>query len=170
MEEKTFKKYLSVKETVKISKLPLTKLCKRSKIEKVANKFSFHLKEVTMNIETSRITKYSDIYKVEDIEDIDVTVNASVVEKIGRKIPKLEDDEIVVLLATIEKSRLLASTSRYICRKISEDDLVEVSVQILLYSRMDINKLCDVLEDLKYYEIVELYRSLNPVDKIREYM
>ena len=119
-----------------------------------------------MTIETTKVTLKDDVYLIEDIEEINVTVDAELVRDVALR-TELDEESIAVILATIEKNRILSSSLRKICRRIKEGDLVYAIPKLL--TRYTEQALCSAMEDLKYFQICEIMEGSDPVSELRQY-
>lgn len=123
-----------------------------------------------MNIETTIITKELEEFRVENVEDMIIRVNARQVEQIMLSITDVEEDEMVVLLATIQKNRIAeALENRRKKYKKIEDDVANRAIVELLgcYS---VNNLIGIFEEIKYYQIKEILESDSPVRALDKYI
>lgn len=119
-----------------------------------------------MTIETTKVTLKGDVYLITDIEEINVTVDQELARDVALR-TELDEESIAVILATIEKNRILSSSSGRIYRKIKEGDLLYAIPRLL--TRYTEQALCDAMEDLKYFQICEVMEGSDPVAELRKY-
>ena len=122
-----------------------------------------------MNIETSTVTKTQNEFLVENIEDMIIRVNVDQADEIFRKVDGVEEDEIVILLATIKKSRIIESaTKRTVYKKANDEAATKAIIQLLGY--YPIENLISIFEEIKYYQIKQILESNAPIRELEEYL
>lgn len=122
-----------------------------------------------MNIETSTVTKNRNEYWVENVEDMIIKVNATQVEKVLKSVDGVEEDEIVILLATIKKSRIIASITKSTAYKKANDEVATRAI-IQLLGYYPIENLIGIFEEMKYYQIKQVLESENPIRDLELYI
>lgn len=122
-----------------------------------------------MNIETSTIKREKDIYAVENIEGMTIRVNAKQVEEILEHVIGVEEDEAVILLATIKKNRMITTVDKtQVYKKVNSKFATKAIVELL--ARYSISTLISVFEEIKYYQIKEVLESDAPIRKLDKYL
>lgn len=120
-----------------------------------------------MNIETSKISRGLKCFTVENIDGIRVKVENKQVEDILKDV-NIEEKEIVILLATIQETKKLATTKNTRHKKV--DDEVATKAIINLIKNYNIEKLISTFEEIKYYQIKKILESDSPVRELEEYI
>lgn len=121
-----------------------------------------------MIIETTKVTRNTDFIVAEDTEnEMEIAVDTELVDDFEKK-AQIDECEAAVLLATVEKSRMLSSSTTRIDKKIRESDLLDGLC--VLITRFGIQTICDILDTMKYCEIKQIMRSDNPVEELEEYI
>lgn len=122
-----------------------------------------------MNIETTTITKVEDIFLVENVEDMIIRVEARQVQDILENVSDAEEEEIVVLLATIKKNRISTTLSKgRAYRKVDNEVATKAIIKLLNYIVID--TLISIFEEIKYYQIKEILEADNPIKMFEEYV
>lgn len=122
-----------------------------------------------MNIETTTITKEKEEIRVENVEDMIIRVSTAQVNAIVDAVDNVQEDEVVILLATIKKNRIstvLSKGTEY--RKV--DDSIATEAIIKLLGCFVIDTLISIFEEIKYYQIKEILESDSPVSALDEYI
>ena len=118
-----------------------------------------------MNIETSQIEEKRIKYVVTE-EDIKIEVSKELVEKIASRVPNVDVDEVIMLIATIEKSRILVIAKPHRTTKIKEEKIEAGLIKLL--QEYAAENLAELLEEMKYYEIQEVFEYGNPSEILQE--
>lgn len=131
-----------------------------------------------MNIETCKISENATTIIVIDTDaNMKMKVSQENVRRILDKLPKAEPQEIAIVLATVEKSRIAANPEREITsvlgkyrgmRRIDDDNLCEGLTSLL--REYDAEILSEIFENLKYFEISKILKSDTPNKEIRNYI
>lgn len=122
-----------------------------------------------MNIETSTIKRVKDRYAVENIEGMTIRVSAKQVEEIFENVSDVEENEVVILLATIKKNRIITTTDKsknY--AKINGELATKAIIELL--GCYPISTLISIFEEIKYYQIKEILESDAPIRKLDKYL
>lgn len=122
-----------------------------------------------MNIETSTIKKRRKSFQVTNVEDMYIVVDAKQVEEILEHVIGVEEDEVVILLATIKKNRIAVSLSGDEKYEKADDELATRAI-IELLGCYPITTLISIFEEIKYYQIKEILESDAPIRMIDEYL
>jgi len=138
-------------------------------MKNVTHKYVFIIGGSSMNIETSTITKKGQNFLVTDIEDMYIRVDANQVAEIFEKVDGVEQDEIVILLATIKKSRIIISASKgHMYKKASDEAATRAIIELLAYYPID--NLIGIFGEIKYYQIKKVLESDSPIRELDEYI
>lgn len=131
-----------------------------------------------MNIDTCKIRENATTITVIDTDaNMKMNVSQENVRRILDKLPKAEPQEIAIVLATVEKSRIAANPEREITsvlgkyrgmRRIDDDNLCEGLTSLL--REYDAEILSEIFENLKYFEISKILKSDAPNKEIRNYI
>lgn len=122
-----------------------------------------------MNIETTTITKVEDEFLVENVEDMIIRVDVPQVQKILDNVTDVEENEIIVLLATIKKNRISTTLSKgRAYRKVDNEVATKAIIKLLNYIVID--TLISIFEEIKYYQIKEILEADNPIRMLEEYV
>lgn len=122
-----------------------------------------------MNIETTTITKVEDEFLVENVEDMIIRVDVPQVKRILNNVSNVEENEVIILLATIKKNRIsetLNHGKEY--RKVEDETATKAIMKLLNFYVIDI--LISVFEEIKYYQIKDILEADNPAKKFVEYI
>ena len=114
------------------------------------------------------ISKTRSSFKVY-FEDTDSTVIVpfSEVQSICKK--TADDEEMVAtLLAYIELARKRAITQTIRIRKISEENRIKNSIELLI--KYPVEQLIAVVQGLKWHQIKTIFESDNPIEEIEEFV
>ena len=122
-----------------------------------------------MNIETTTITKEKDEFRVENVEDMIIRVDAEQVAQILKGVNDVEEDEVVVLLATIKKNRIAVTLTAKEAYEKADDELATKAI-IELLGCYPISNLIGIFEEIKYYQIKEVLESDSPIRALDEYI
>lgn len=122
-----------------------------------------------MNIETSTIKKKTNSFQVKNVEDMYIVVDAKQVEEILEHVIGVEEDEVVILLATIKKNRIIATSDKSMKYTKINDELATKAI-IELLGCYPITTLITIFEEIKYYQIKEILESDAPIRIIDEYL
>lgn len=122
-----------------------------------------------MNIETSTIKKKTNSFQVKNVEDMYIVVDAKQVEEILEHVIGVEEDEVVILLATIKKNRIIATSDKSMKYTKINDELATRAI-IELLACYPITTLISIFEEIKYYQIKEILESDAPIRKLDEYL
>lgn len=122
-----------------------------------------------MNIETTMVTKEKEQFLVENIEDMIIRVSANQVAQILDKVDWVEENEIVILLATIKKSRIMITASKGKKYEKANEKLATTAI-IELLGQYTVENLISIFEEIKYYQIKEILESDAPIRAIEEYI
>ena len=120
-----------------------------------------------MDIETE-VNVLKSNFLIEDPElDLSIKIRIGDAEKIAEETGK-EREEIAIILAAIEKSRILACTYNGVCRRISKSKLYDTIVTLLnTYSP---GKLINIFEEMKYFQIREVMESDDIMETLECYL
>lgn len=122
-----------------------------------------------MNIETTTITKGKDEFSVENVEDMIIRVEVQQVDRILAAVNDVEEDEVVILLATIKKSRIAVTLKGEKAYEKADDELATRAI-IELLGCYTISNLISIFEEIKYYQIKEVLESDSPIRALDEYI
>lgn len=122
-----------------------------------------------MNIETSTIKKRRKSFQVTNVEDMYIVVDSKQVEEILEYVIGVEEDEVVILLATIKKNRIAVSLSEDKKYEKVDNELATRAI-IELLGCYPITTLISIFEEIKYYQIKEILESDAPIRKLDEYL
>ena len=117
-----------------------------------------------MNIETSTIKENQKNYKVQE-EDLSIDVSKEAVEEVLVRVPGVEKEEVIFLIATVENSRLIEA-------KAARNHKMEVSTVVKglvnLLQEYEPQNLLEILEQIKYYEIERVFNSVKAAEELQE--
>ena len=120
-----------------------------------------------MNIETTVVTRNENELIVSNIDIVNVSVDASLVDRITDKTSETAED-VAILIATIENAREISDEDKSNEEEpICERDLREGLISLLQHH--DATDLCGIFEEMKYYQIKQVMESNNPLEEIWEY-
>ena len=120
-----------------------------------------------MNIENTIITKKKSNFWVENVDGDTVQVREKYVNEIISAVPDVEENEVAILLAVIELSRIVVGSSQKSAR-LNYGFAIRAIIQLLENYSIDI--LTEVFEDMKYIHIKEVLEGDNPIEKLELYM
>lgn len=120
-----------------------------------------------MNIENTIITKKKNNFLVENVEGDTVQVRISHVNEILDEVSEIEENEVVVLLAIIELSRIVVASSQK-SERLNHETAVKAIIELLENYSIDV--LSGIFEDMKFIHIKEVLESDNPIEKLELYM
>ena len=131
-----------------------------------------------MNMETTIIKENStgSKYYIYDLEmDVNIIVQKDVVERINRKLPNLEPDQICLVVATVDKAKYKnkmdgKSSTIYFQRKTEEKEKFFCDSIICLLMEYEPEALSEIFEDMKHFQIAKVLRSQTPNKQIREFL
>lgn len=122
-----------------------------------------------MNIETSKITKQNGVFFVEDIEDMLIRVDEQQVRKIMEEAQDVEENEVVILLATIKENGVIQTHNSLRVYERVNADTTSIGI-IKLLNHFSINNLISAFEDMKYFQIKEVLENGRPEKKIQDFL
>lgn len=122
-----------------------------------------------MNIETTTIKKRNKTFQVTNVEDMYITVDVQQVEEILKHVDGVEEDEVVILLATIKKNRIAVTLKGEKAYEKADDELATRAI-IELLGCYTISNLISIFEEIKYYQIKEVLESDSPIRALDEYI
>jgi len=122
-----------------------------------------------MNIETSTIHKRTNSYTVTEIDDMYIKVPVYQVKEILAKTNDMEENEVVILLATIKMSRILESATKQTRYRVINDE-AGIRAIIKLIGYYPIDKLISIFEEMKYYQVKEVLESDSPIKELEQYI
>lgn len=125
-----------------------------------------------MKIETATVKKNRDKFFVTDIDGQKAIIETKQVDVITNNSIQLEEDEVAVLLATIEVARETVVSGGFDKKDVyrAMDEKTKTESIIHLLQQYDIDTLNGIFEEMKYFEIVEVLDSVNPVAVLTELM
>ena len=117
-----------------------------------------------MNIETSTIKENQKNYKVQE-EDLSIDVSKEAVEEVLVRVPGVEKEEVIFLIATVENSRLIEAEA-------AQNHKMEISTVVKglvnLLQEYEPQNLIEILEQIKYYEIERVFNSVKAAEELQE--
>ena len=99
-----------------------------------------------MNIETTTIKKRNKTFQVTNVEDMYITVDVQQVEEILKHVDGVEEDEVVILLATIKKNRIAVTLKGEKAYEKADDELATRAI-IELLGCYTISNLISIFEE-----------------------
>ncbi len=119
-----------------------------------------------MNIESSTIKENQKNYKVQE-EDLSIDVSKEAVEEVLTRVPGVEKEEVIFLIATVENSRLIEAKSESARNhKMEVSTIVKGLVNLL--QEYEPQNLIEILEQIKYYEIERVFNSVKAAEELQE--
>ena len=114
-----------------------------------------------MSIETSIIKRKDNKYIVEDLEGEVTSVDADLVDQIADR-TGIDSNDVATVLSVIERSREIhgVDDTLYYQEEISDIDLR--NGMIMLLYRYEADDLIGILDDMRYFEIVNVMERTNP--------
>ena len=130
-----------------------------------------------MNIENTMIKENltgSKYYVYDTDMDLNIIVQKDVVERINRKLAYLEPDQICLVVATVDKAKYKnmeeKSSTIYFQRRTEEKEKFFCDSIICLLMEYEPETLCEIFEDMKFYQISKVLKSEAPNREIREFI
>lgn len=120
-----------------------------------------------MNIENTIITKKKSNFWVENINGDTVQVREKYVNEIISAVPDVDENEVAILLAAIELSKIVVGSSQKSARL---NYVLAIRAIIELLENYSIDVLTEIFEDMKYIHIKEVLEGDNPIEKLELYM
>lgn len=121
-----------------------------------------------MNMETTNVERHQDEFLVSNIEGLYIGVSTSRVERIAKKVPDVNTNEVAILLATITGERVVAEWAKNIYKEIDEVTADNAIIQLL--QNYDIDTLNGIFEEMKYYEMRAVLESNNPMRAMEDFI
>ena len=131
-----------------------------------------------MNIENTMIKENltgSKYYVYDTDMDLNIIVQKDVVERINRRIPNLDPQQIALVVATVDKAKYKnkmdgKSSTIYFQRRTEEKEKFFCDSIICLLMEYEPETLSEIFEDMKHFQIAKVLRSETPNREIREFL